>query len=295
MDNRVNVDFNLEQAISFSEDLKSLVGSEYHQIADQITHHVRELKMIAHNDWLLNSGRYQTITKMFERDLRAKFKNYLLNNNTVKVVSTSFSHDSVRLSTWDKIMNSIDEIIQAIELFSFNSNLRIEIRDNSLFVEGELEKGIDLSIRPKAYLLTRFFLLNQTLVTFKINSANSNLRLDFDFSHDQNRIYSVDFNHGSLGFSDTFPRYLIDKESLVNLSQHICLTVESDSTLQKYNAIPEKYIQEYNSLESAMNIYYFPFLFMPISLIIPKGGKIVSSRDLLEKNHYFDFFSAINF
>ena len=59
------------------------------------------------------------------------------------------------------------------------------------------------------------------------------------------------------------------------MEKHVCLEITPELELRRYSRIPDQLKRELNSNKSQVpQIVHFPFLFRPVSIIIPDKGKL---------------------
>lgn len=303
-----NLQYNLEQGLNNSHDLKKLLSGEYHQIVDQLMHHMEQMKVVADNDWTVNQVNYNRINQLIQDEIQKKLKTFLIESKKIQQVDLKTKNESMRLTAWNKIIDTLDVIFKTVELFPFRSKVSFDFADSKLVISGVVSANdLSTNIREKSYQITRFFFLNETLLTYDVRESategDAQMTLSFDFSHRQDIAAGVSLNDGDgqenggyIGFSNSFLNYQIDKDTLFTIGDHLCLEVDDTYQLNCHTSIPAKYRENFLASGEVFSILYFPFLFRPISLIIPKRGQLMSMGIFEGKNklNYFDFFSFIN-
>lgn len=303
-----NLQYNLEQGLNNGRDLKRLLSGEYHQIVDQLVHHLEQMKVVADNDWTVNQASYKKINQLIQSEIQESLKNYLLESKRVQQADFKIHGESMRLTAWNKTIDTLPVIFRTIELFPFKSKITFDFSDSRLVISGEIvAQDLSTNIREKAYQITRFFFLNEALLTYDVRETATEgsalMSLNFDFSHRQDVALGLELNQAEgqtvptfIGFSNAFMNYNIDRETLSALGEHLCLEVDETYQLSCHTSIPSKYREKFLTSGEVFSILYFPFLFRPISLIIPKRGQLMSMGLFEGKNklNYFDFFSFIN-
>lgn len=303
-----NLQYNLEQGLNNSRDLKKLLSGEYHQIVDQLVHHMEQMKVVADNDWTVNQTNYARINQLIVSEIQGNIKKFILESKKVQQVDLKVKDESMRLSAWNKTIDTLAIIFKTIDLFPFKNKLTFDFSDSRLVVSGEVDAtDLTSNIREKAYQITRFFFLNETLLTYDVRETATEgkalMTLNFDFSHRHDVALGLMMNDvegqtmtSFIGFSNSFMNYQIDRETLLSLGEHLCLEVDDTYQLSCHTSIPTRYRERFLANDEVFSILYFPFLFRPISLIIPKRGQLMSMGLFEGKNklNYFDFFSFIN-
>src|SRR3989338_11014252 len=103
-----NLQYNLEQGLNNGRDLKKLLAGEYHQIVDQLTHYMEQMKVVADNDWTVNLYQYKKISELIQNDIQSKTKSFILASKTVQQVDLKVINETMRLTAWNKATDSLE-------------------------------------------------------------------------------------------------------------------------------------------------------------------------------------------
>lgn len=220
----------------------------------------------------------------------------------------------------DKIIEVMPFSYYALKFIGIKRKVSYSISKSMIIASGEIDDLVDLkSIRAQAYALTRSMFSRHVLLTFEIiedkKKGKALLRLVFDMSKNDNYIYGVKLDSNSqsyLGLPVNFKSYKISRDNFLIKDKHHIVTIGNDLKVHKNIEYPAKLN---TNLESA-EILHFPFLFRPLSLIIPREGEVYFSPHKADKNNtgcmnayehdvpinsesssnfvYFDFFSLFN-
>ena len=135
--------------------------------------------------------------------------------------------------------------------------------------------------RKFIYVVTRKLLRQKVLLTFGLEKTAKpglfKLDLKVDISHDDSLVYKVNFKVGSkenyfVGFSNIFCHYRSLLENVKAVGEHNVIEIGSDLSVKNFFGIPDL-----SRLESAnKEILHFPFLFRPVSIILPMKGHLAT-------------------
>ena len=234
---------------------------------------------------------------------KSRFKEYTFHKNTQKI----------NMQKWNLVLETIPEILSLVTLFNYHGEVSVRFDEGRFFVSGLiLEDGNLERSRKLIYVITRKLLRSKVLLTFNLEkTARAGLfKLDLlaDLSHDESLSYQVHFRPNKeeqyvIGFSNVFCQYRANLDEVKQIGPHNIVDIGSDLSLKHYMGIPEL-----TRIESAnKEILHFPFLFRPLSIILPMKGSLIrdtSSHSLDDENKrkqdvskYFrtiDFFSLFN-
>ncbi len=287
---------NLKQTVSAIEDLRSLVASDFHAIADQALHHVEQLKQNCDHDWAVNQKAYASVCNLMEGQLKSLFEFYAKNNPLLAQIQFNHDKETFSLTAWNKLLSSLDLVLRSVSLFNFTETLDVKLMKGHLVVSGKLKKfKLGPELRVKTYALIRQFLALESVFTYDVMEMGGEayLSLRFDYSHRAELRLDFSTNQGkNLSFSNILSNYEVTNLEKFREVKHLCLEVDSSYQLYEREMIPEEYFQAFYSSEANFSVFHFSFLFRPISLIIPMRGDLSVSG--LQNQAYVDFFSLIN-
>lgn len=292
------------------EDIQMLSSFGVGPVLSRALFHLLELKRVAleatHNEDGYNEIKQVVLQKIHQIiedyfSANAKFKGYHLNH-----VSENYS-----LAKLNLILNILPEVLTALSFFSFMGGVNIHLSSGRIVFSGIIleDKNIVLS-RKFFYLLHQKLLHLNVLMTFNVDqqkrSGLLNFELTIDYSFDENYVYAIEVRDQvgqvTLAFPNIFHSYLSAKDSVLMRGQHKVVKINSDLSHQVLDSIPSTQQHGIGREE----IVHLPFLFCPLSIILPVGGKLVP-KSLIEnqgdtgsgsqgqsKSHryyYIDFFS----
>lgn len=304
---------DFEKSLSTLEDIQMLSEFTVSPLVSHAYFYLSEMKRKAD---AISSGQvshFDQVGKVLDEKLtsiveeffgnKGRFKNYTFYKNTQRI----------DLKKWNLILETIPEILSMVTLFNYHGAVDVRFDDSRLLVSGLiLEDGNLERSRKMIYVITRKLLRNKVLLTFNLEkTARAGLfKLDLkaDLSHDDSLVYRVNFKVNKseqymVGFSNIFTQYRAQLEDVKAVGEHNIVDIGSDLSTKHYMGVPEL-----TRIESAnKEILHFPFLFRPLSIILPMKGNLVTeafSRSLDDENKrkqdvskYFrtiDFFSLFN-
>lgn len=295
----------MERVLSYKKtknainDLKSVVDSSFSPLADNALSFLDEMDLDYRFHWSQNFQRYSALTDLLEFQLKHVVSFYLKHNSLIKDFKLNISHQTFTLDSWNQLLGELDQFSKLLTLFPLKNDLIIELKNNKVFVSADIFKSdINLDKRGAAYRLTREYLKGKKWLTYELaekDTHHSLITFQIDFSHSEFMDLKFEIRDQSfLLFSNSLKNYqiLLDKFDL-NL-EHLVLEIDENCQLNVLNAVS----QSQYLTNSTFSLYHFPFLFRPVSLIIPIRGNLESKsersqdRRIIYKN--IDFFDAFN-
>jgi len=274
------------EGIKTLEDLYFLIDPNLEPLLEKMLFHFNELKNEAELcsvESPIRINKLHNISKSFDKYIKDKVKDYLLLNKSLYQINYTSKGDDLNFFKWDKLIYITKEIFEVLDLFELKDKFDFRIDSKGIKGVGFLSEDFNFNkIRLALKEKIKFFAKNKILLSFNLDeSVYDNLlvfKLFFDFSHDDNFVYEINIensNDEKLVFSNVLENYKVDYSFLENLRKTVYLEITDDLRLKRFNYIPS-YIKN-NS--SDKEFYHFHFLFHSISLIIPKKGKVLPSRN----------------
>lgn len=225
----------------------------------------------------------QLIVEQLEYSLKL-----FIRRNKMGLVKTHWDDmTSVSLSILNKIVEIMPFSYYALKFFDIRRKVRYHIDGNSIIASGEIDDLVDLDkLRSQAYALTKSMFARDVLLTYEIDENELDekpiLRLVFDFSKHDKYIYAVkvdDKGTATLGLPVNFKSYKIDREKFNKMDKHHIIVVTKDFEVKKIHTSPDNLRAKLPQSE----ILHFPFLFRPLSLIIPREGEVVFAPEVVDE------------
>ena len=313
------LDRHYKQGLQTLEDLYKLGGAELSPLLDRIHFHMGAIKRDA-TESIESLESFKNLKGFLESQVDRQVERLFLSSREGCQFNYSKKTDSMTLFDWERVVDLLPYSFDLMNLFKFAGNVELSFNENELALIGEVNAEFNFtSIREDVYSITRKLLSEKALLTFDVfetsNEDQYKLSLKLDYSHREDRYFVYELgkqNDQVIAFSNSFENYKISEEIAGELSEHLCLYVDSDLNLQKLSRIPEYAFEA----DWKGEFIHFPFLFRPVSLIIEgKGlamtkatfeelsaagsGRLSSQGQDVEKGSkfnslYIDFFSVFN-
>lgn len=308
-----NYQYDFEKSLSTLEDIQMLSEFSVSPLVSHAYYYLTEMKRKAD---AISSGRvaqFDQVGKVLDEKLSLIIEEFFCNKSRFKNFSFKKQTQNIDLKKWNLVLETIPEILSLVTLFNYHGSVDVAFDENKFLISGLiLEDGNLERSRKLIYVITRKLLREKVLLTFNLEkTARTGLfKLDLkaDLSHDETLEYRVHFKlnkneHYMVGFSNIFTQYRTQLEDVQAVGKHNVVEIGCDMSVKHYMGLPEL-----TRIESAnKEILHFPFLFRPLSIILPMKGKLVTtslSRSLDDENkrkqdvskffRTIDFFSLFN-
>lgn len=301
-----------DKSLSTLEDIQMLSEFSVSPLVSHAYFYLSEMKRKAD---ALSSGQvsqFDQVAMVLDEKLTSIISEFFGNKSRFKEFSYNKCTKKIDLKKWNMVLETIPELLSVVTLFNYHGGADVRFDENRFSVSGLILQDGNLERNRKLiYVLTKKLLRNKVLLTFNLEStARTGLfKLDLraDLSHDESLNYRVNFKvddeHYLIGFSNVFCHYRSSLEDVKMAGDHNIIEIRSDLSVHHSFGIPEL-----TRIESAnKEILHFPFLFRPLSIILPMKGNLVTtglSRSLDDENkrkqdvskHFrtIDFFSLFN-
>ncbi len=309
----LNYQTDYEKSLDALDDIQMLSGFSISPLVSNAYFYLSELKRKADELASGQVGNYSAVEKVLDEKLTSIIEDFFSNKSRFKDFSVTKSTAGIELKKWNLVFETIPEILSVVTLFNYHGAVDVRFDENRLFVSGLILEDGNLEVNRKLiYVITRKLLRSKVLLTFNLGkTARTGLfKLDLkaDLSHDDSLVYRVHFKVNKneqylVGFSNIFYRYRSNLDDISQIEKHNIVEIGSDLSVRSYFGIPEL-----TRIESAnKEILHFPFIFRPLSIILPMKGNLVTeafSRSLDDENkrkqdvskffRTIDFFSLFN-
>lgn len=267
---------NFKQGLETLGDLYALGDSRLYPLFDRLHFHLNEINALKEKSKRV--GEYRSLRRLFINNLNENILNFFRDYHrpiTIDLVDTMVDP---KLESLDHMSSVFPLAGEVCKLFSFQKNIKIVLKNNSFSFQGKVPFDLNLEhLREETYRLTRLFLKNNVLFTFKVlESLNKDLfELEFDFHFDDSDVapHLIQINKSQVlklsGVIKSFKRPMHDLEKV---GEHNVFLLTEDLEVKKLDRIA--FLDCYN--DKNYELFHFPFLFRPISLIIKRsiyGGK----------------------
>jgi hypothetical protein len=280
------------QETSYHDDFeKSLSTLEYIQLLSEFSlspligrayFHLSEMKRKADEQSTGQVACYDAVSKVLDEKLESIFSDFFSNKTKFKTFEYYKSTSKIDLKKWNLILEIIPEVLSVVSLFNYHGAMETRLDEGRLLISGLILEDGKLEMNRKfIYVVTRKLLRNKVLLTFKLEKTARaglfKLELKVDLSHDDLLLYKVNFKANPketyfVGFSNIFCQYRALFEDVKVVGEHTIVEISHDlSVKHNYGVL------DLTRLESAnKEILHFPFLFRPISIILPVKGNLSS-------------------
>lgn len=268
---------DFENSLNTLEDIQLLSEFSLSPILSRAYYHLSEMKRkadLAANGQVAN---YDAVLKVLDEKLENIFLDFFSNKTKFKDFSYSKKTDQIDLRKWNLLLESVPEILSVVSLFNYHGKLRVDLNQNRVLIKGIILEDQNLAFNRKfIYVVTRKLLNSKILLTFNLEKTSRPglyaLSLRADVSHDDKLVYKVQFKESNvlLGFSNIFPQYRVQAEALTDVGEHTVVEINEDLTTKTFCGRVEL-----SKIDSAnKEILHFPFLFRPLSIILPVKGHL---------------------
>jgi hypothetical protein len=311
MDKDYQSDF--EKSLSTLEDIQLLSEFSVSPLVSHAYYYISEMKRKA--DALSSSqvSPFDQVAKVLDEKLASIVDDFFGNKSRFKEYNYTRDVEKIDLKKWNLVLETIPEILSIVTLFNYHGGIDVRFNEGRILISGLILQDGNLErSRKLIYVITRKLLRNKVLLTFSLEqTARTGLfKLDLkaDLSHDDSLVYRVLFNVNKddkymVGFSNVFCQYRAHLEDVKLVGEHNIVEIKTDMSIKHTMGIPEL-----SRIESAnKEILHFPFLFRPLSIILPMKGNLVSTsptrshddenkrkQDVSKYFRTIDFFSLFN-
>jgi hypothetical protein len=229
---------------------------------------------------------FQNIKFLLQEQLEYSLKLFV-RRNKMGIVKTNWTDISkVSFSKLNRIVEVMPFSYFALKFFNIKRKVNYIIDENAIVASGEIDDLVDLDkVRSQAYALTKSMFARKVILTYEIDEneieEKPTLRLIFDYSNHEDYTYAVKVDEkgsGTLGLPSNFKSYRITRDKFNKMDKHHIVIVTKDFQVKKVLTSPEKLRAKLPKSE----IIHFPFLFRPLSLIIPREGEILYSPQIMD-------------
>ncbi len=274
---------DFEDSLNTLEDIQLLSEFSISPLISRAYFHLSEMKRKAD---MASSGKvseYDSVLKVLDEKLESIFVDFFSNKNKFRSYTYTKRTDKIDLKKWNLLLNSVPEILSVVTLFNFYGNVELELNEDKILLKGViLEDQTFEHNRKFVYVVTRKLLKSNVLLTFELEKTTRaglyQISLEANIAHDEKLVYKTQFKDSNvlLGFSNIFPQYRVKADTLNDVGDHAIVEIMSDlSVIHKTGRVSLSKIDSANK-----EILHFPFLFRPLSIILPVKGHLSSDAFL---------------
>lgn len=277
---------DFEQGLGTLDDIQTLGDVTLSPLITRVHFHMCEIRRKAEES-VSSLEPFIKISNYLEASVDTLFKNYLFNKFSGSQLNYQKNVKNFGLQEWEKVFTCLSPLLKVAEAMPFERRLLVQLNKNTINIKGKIS-GIEdiVKYRPMIYAATRKLLEAHCILTFDIKESKTfneddmyDLELKVDISHNDSDIYALDLSEEKellIGFSNTFHNYKLSPTEIKKLDRHLCIEVTEDLSVEKHYRVPDRISRDLEDKE----FLYFSFLFRPVSIIIPKRGKLLSINSI---------------
>ncbi len=267
----MNFENDFQKGVSALEDLYTLGGASITPVINRVYYHLFNLNNEIHTSSMDDMPQMK---HFISRSVVEMTRDYLSFNSGYRSVDFNVINDSYTLDQWNRLLDVLPSTLAIINSFAFHDQISINFHERGLEICGNVEISDRIEeVRSDIYRNLRIIFKKSSMLTFKIepthDSTLQKMTLFLDISYTRDQIYSVDMSddYGSLtlGLPNIFANYIAATNSSI---EHTVLEITDNLELVRHSSIPDQ-----NDLSK--QVIHFSFLFRPVSIIIPKRGKLL--------------------
>jgi hypothetical protein len=275
---------NFQEGVKTLEDLYILGGADLSPLIDKMLFHFSEMR-----SEMIKNGRiadnFSSISKLFSGQLDEVVQRYFFGLGPGIEFHFSKDVETWDLQKWELVFTLLPGFMSVVREVDVVDKCQLIARESEIIFKTEtVRRPRDSKKEKMINQVTKQFLRHQALLTGKLREIGKNKfeqTVKLDFSHNSEDLHIVSPSEGTLiSFSSIFGRYRMEKEKLLSTERHLYLFVDKSFKLSKKYQTPQELRKGLGEYE----IMHFPFLFRPVSLIIPGKGRTISKsylQDLL--------------
>lgn len=258
-----------------------LIAPKSESIVDQIHCHLLKIDQDFREERRSSTLNYKSLLQIFKEKFTKAIEQVVLREGFDNVYIKS--GEDYSLGFLNKLSNVYPFILDVLPVLSTTQELEVRLEENKIIfstVIRDFESIREQKQQVKA--LTRKLLEHSVLLTYRLDGAN-HLHLVFDFAaQEEFRIIHRIRPQIGCTFPSILGGYILTADDAGQLGKHICIEITDRLTLNFHSTVSEGNMKEMVKGESIC-VYHFPFLFQPVSLIIPSRGKLMKNEESLLK------------
>ncbi len=279
---------DFEKSLNTLEDIQLLSEFSLSPLIGRAYFHLTEMKRKADANAQTQVVQFDFVSRVLDEKLESIFKDFFSAKSKFKNFEYHKSTSKIDLKKWNLILEIIPEVLSVVSLFNYHGSLETKLDESRILISGAILEDDHLEANRKfIYVVTRKLLRQKVLLTFNLEKTSRGglfkLDLKVDISHDDSLLYKVNFKVGPkenyyVGFSNILCHYRALLEDVRSVGEHNVIEVGSDLSVKHTYGLPDL-----SRLESAnKEILHFPFIFRPVSIILPVKGNL--STDAFSRN-----------
>ncbi len=180
----------------------------------------------------------------------------------------------------DRLIILLPTILSVIDQFKFVGRLDCKIETGRIVFSGAMEFDQKINeIREEIYKLTRLLFAKKSILTFELQDEGNKFFLtivvDFMIGETYRVVEMADEFGMDLVIDSLFDKFITEKRQI---GAHNIIEISEHFSINSLWGVPTQ-------LDKSVDLYHFNFLFRPVSLIIPRGGKFFSLKNKKDLIH----------
>jgi hypothetical protein len=274
----IDIDKSFRKGIEVLNDLTELGDLSLFPLINHARYRMVELK--EKSETLVNDlSVFKNIQNFINDSIVNMIHDYFLDKTYAQNITINFKeNEGIGLKCYEKIVGLLPDFLTIINHLKAREEINFIVDNFGIRAKFCLDPENNmLEKREQIYALTRKALEDKCLITYFI-TTNEQVELFLNTSHSEQQLYGYDLNQTSqvyLTFTNVFEQYVCSNSYPNEIfSEHLCIEIDENLKVNKK-------VKRIKNIEKEKEILHFNFLFRPISLIIPKRGKIFPADSFL--------------
>lgn len=283
--------FHYQEGLNGLEELKYLADKELSPIIDRITHYLIQLKESHAQERDLDN--LSSLKELLLMRIQSLIKNKFMNSKRLTALSCRPLFQQINGESWDALLRFLPKILDFLEFLQVYDALEVTIYDDRLEIHSRWDRGsVDLENGQKiADQMIKEVLASQNFLT--IDCRQEEIILLFFFAIKGQNYFSAEIAQTQVALPEHYFHYLLSTPypQIKSLGRDMTIELMDDFSFV-FNPLSLAVLLQHQYKNSEFmqmkKIFYFPFLFKSISLIIPIKGKILPIDGLNMNDHHED-------
>lgn len=255
------------------EDLHRLANPSLSPVISRVHYHLAEIRRKATESLEDHPGLLPLKNKI-KKEFKFLIEEAALTIENCQQLVITENNAQLNLMQWGRLIETVPTAIQMISLFPIQGMMEVLYNNKQLTVKTSLKSYHELdSIKAKVYSLSRKLFQAKCLPTFEITGPHK-VEFKFDFSHLDDFVYSLDLKRKRVNLSNIFPDYQIPIQKIEAIDNQTALIMSAKGEFYYFEKLKASTIQTAILAGAKPALFHFPFLFRPLSIIIPREGEI---------------------
>ncbi len=255
------------------EDLHRLANPSLSPVISRVHYHLAEIRRKA-TESLEDHPGLKPLKSKIKEEFKFLIEEAALTIENCQQLVITDNNAKLNLMQWGRLIETVPLAIQLISLFPIKGMMEVNYTNKSLVINSNLKSYHELDkIKAEVYAFSRKLFHLKCLPTFEIVGAHK-VQFKFDFSHVDDFTYSIDLNKKRVNLSNIFPDYQIPIQKIEAIDNQTALIMSAKGEFYYFEKLKASTIQTAILNGAKPALFHFPFLFRPLSIIIPREGEI---------------------